>query len=136
MASIAQQRPGRLLSQESLDRLALEFEIGFFERVLAHEPHNLAALEVLGHAYTRAGEIEKGLEIDRRLAALLPRNAIVHYNLACSLSLLGRIDEALDVLRRAISLGYSDFEFLARDPDLVNVRRDARYLALLKRQPR
>jgi tetratricopeptide (TPR) repeat protein len=131
MGSLAQKRPSKLLRDETLERLALDFEIGFFEKVLLHDPENLDALEVLGHAYTRAGRIEKGLEVDRKLVRMLPENALAHYNLACSLSLLGRIDEALESLERALALGYSDFDYLAQDPDLENVRRDGRYKALL-----
>ncbi len=123
----------QMLSERTLERLALEFEIGFFEAVLRHEPEHLGALEALGHAYTRAGLFEKGLAIDRRLVAMLPESAVAHYNLACSLSLLGQLDGAFAALARAIELGYDDFDYLANDPDLENLRRDRRYRALLQR---
>ena len=122
----------KLLSDATLERLFTDFEIAFFERVLTCEPDNLAALESLGNAYTRCGRVVEGLEVDERLVRLLPDNAIAHYNLACSLSLLSRVDEAIEVLERAVHLGYRDFEYLERDPDLANVRRDARYRALIK----
>jgi hypothetical protein len=51
----------------------------------------------------------------------------VWYNLACSLSLLKRIDESLQALQQAITLGYDDFEFLAKDPDLDTLRRSPEF---------
>ena len=122
-----------LLPEATLDRLALAFEIGFCETVLGGEPENLAALESLGNAYTRAGRIEAGLEIDRRLVRILPASAVAHYNLACSLSLLERVDESLDALAQAVHLGYTDFVYLEKDPDLDAVRRDDRYKTVLAR---
>jgi tetratricopeptide (TPR) repeat protein len=122
----------KLLPDAVLEKLWLEFEIGFCEKVLLTEPENLAALESLGHAYTRCGRVEDGLRIDRCLVTLLPENHIAYYNLACSLSLLGHVDEAIGALERAVRLGYRDFEYLDRDPDLENVRRDARYRTIIK----
>jgi len=57
----------------------------------------------------------------------------VHYNLACSYSLLGRIEDALLSLKRAINLGYEDFDYLLRDPDLENLKKDKRFRHLLKK---
>lgn len=136
MAANMSRQGRKLLSEATLERLALGFEIGFFEKVLLGDKDNLAALETLGNAYTRCGRIEDGLSIDERLCDLLPDNAIAHYNLACSLSLLGRLDRAIEVLERAIELGYRDFDYLERDPDLENVRRDARYRALIEARKR
>jgi hypothetical protein len=122
----------KLISDAILEKLGLEFEIGFNEKVLLGEPDNVLALESLGNAYTRCGRVEDGLGIDRRLVTLLPESAIARYNLACSLSLLARVDEAIEALTSAVRLGYRDFEYLERDPDLENVRRDARYRAVIR----
>ena len=89
-------------------------------------------LESLGNAYTRCGRIEDGLAVDRRLVAIIPKSPIAHYNLACSLSLLGKIDEAIESLEHAVRLGYNDFDYLEHDPDLANVRRDGRYRSLIR----
>ena len=103
------------------------FEVTFFERVLARCPDHLGVLEALGHLYTRLGEHVKGLEVDERLVRLRPDRPVAHYNLACSLSLTGRLDEAFSELALAVRLGYCDFDHLERDPDLVAVREDQRY---------
>ena len=60
---------------ETLGRLAIEFQIDFFEKFLEHEPDHLDALEALGNAYTRAGRFLDGLRVDERLIKLLPESA-------------------------------------------------------------
>src|SRR5512145_2119003 len=60
------------------------FELDFYEGILLRDPCNEDALMALGHMYTRCGDYEKGLAIDRRLARLRPEDPTVYYNLACS----------------------------------------------------
>lgn len=105
----------------------LEFEISFYQELLQTKPDHVDALTALGEAYTRRGLYEKGLEIDRRLTELKVHDPVVWYNLACSLSLLKRIDESLHAIQQAITLGYDDFEFLAKDPDLEALRRSPQF---------
>lgn len=110
----------------------LDFEISFFGSLIKGNPNYVDALIPLGDAYTKRGLYEKGLEVDLKLVELLPLDPVVHYNLACSYSLLGKIDLAINTLEKVIKLGYSDFKWMNKDPDLENVRKDSRYLELLK----
>ena len=108
----------------------LDFEIAFYEKLVTAYPDFLDALIPLGNAYTRRGLHEKGLAIDLRLSQLRATDAVVWYNLACSYSLLNRVDDALDALRRALELGYADLEYLRNDPDLRNLRGSPKYRQL------
>lgn len=110
---------------------SLSFEIEFYEKLLKEKPDFEEALIALAENYTKAGELAKGLELDEKLSTLRPQDALVHYNLACSYSLTGRIDEAFTVLRRAIKLGYNDFKLMDSDPDLTLLRKDQRYNELV-----
>jgi len=110
----------------------LDFDIGFFDSILARAPDYLDVLRCQGELLSRKGLHERALVIDRRLAESLPKDSVVHYNLACSLAQNSLHDESLDVLRRAFELGYDDFEHLDYDDDLDLLRRDPRYLALVK----
>lgn len=110
----------------------LDFEIAFLEAVLERNPRNIEALKTLGHAYTDRGLFEQGLAIDLRLVRLRPEDALAHYNLACSYSILGYTDEAVEALRRALDRGYGDVDYMMRDPDLANVRKDPRFRQLLR----
>jgi hypothetical protein len=46
----------------------------------------------------------------------------VFYNLACSYSLTDQFERAILALDQAIELGYRDFKWLAKDPDLKKLR--------------
>lgn len=109
----------------------LEFEIRFFEQLLADKPDFLPALIPLGCAYTQQGLHDRALVVDRRIVLLKPEEPFAWYNLACSLSLLHRLEESFKALRRAIALGYADLSYLRRDPDLHNLRQTASFRSLL-----
>jgi tetratricopeptide (TPR) repeat protein len=124
MLPIRETKPPRGKSTKKED---LRFEIAFFEGVTVRDPGFIEALQILGDAYTKTGQWEKGLQIDQRLARLCADNPLVFYNLACSYSLLNRVDEAFAALDQAIKLGYNDARWLTRDPDLNNLRQDDRF---------
>ena len=124
MLPIRETKPTRGKSASKED---LRFEIAFFEGITVRDPDFVEALQILGDAYTKTGQWEKGLQIDQRLAKLCADNPLVFYNLACSYSLLNRVDEAFAALDHAIQLGYNDARWLTRDPDLDNLRRDNRF---------
>src|SRR5690242_11891749 len=108
----------------------LDFEISFYEGILKRSPDFVDALIPLAASYTRKGLHEKGLEIDKRLSKLCKDDPIVHYNLACSLALVGHKKEALTALRRAVGLGYADFAHMKKDPDLKSLHGDPEFESL------
>lgn len=100
----------------------LDVKIEFMEGIVRRDPQYVEALQLLGDHYTENGQFEKGLQVDRKLSRLEPRNPLVFYNLACSYSLIGQADLAVAALAKALLLGYRDFKWLARDPDLRTLR--------------
>ena len=123
MISIREQKPPSPKHRKE----DVAFEIRFFEGIAHRDPDYVEALQVLGDAYTKTGQWEKGLHIDQRLAKLCPKNPLVYYNLACSYSIMNRLDEAFAALKRALKLGYNDAQWLNKDPDLKNLRCDRRF---------
>ncbi len=119
--------PRRSKSEELLD-----FEIAFYEKLLTAYPDFIDVLLPLGDAYTKRHLYDKGLQVDLRLAQLRKDDPLSWYNLACSYSLLSRIDEAFESMQRAIALGYRDVQYLQKDPDLINIRRTPKYRQLLE----
>jgi tetratricopeptide (TPR) repeat protein len=124
MLPIREPKPSRGKTAKKED---LEFEIRFFEGIAQRDPDYVEALQILGDAYTNSGLWEKGLNVDERLARLCPDNPLVFYNLACSYSLLKRVDEAFAALAEAVKRGYDDARWLNKDPDLNNLRQDHRF---------
>jgi hypothetical protein len=86
---------------------------------------------LLGGLYTKVGRIADGLKMDRKLVRLEPDNATAHYNLACSLALCKKRPDALRSLRKAVSLGYDDFDWMKQDPDLDSLKKDPEFVHLL-----
>jgi tetratricopeptide (TPR) repeat protein len=124
-------------SRSSREQLrALDVQIQFMEGVVRRDPRYVEALQLLGDNYTKRGRYNEGLGVDERLAELEPENPLVFYNLACSYSLTDQCDRAADALEKALHLGYRDFKWLARDPDLRKLREHPRYdsiRAIIKR---
>jgi tetratricopeptide (TPR) repeat protein len=115
------------------ERRDLDIEIGFFEGLAARDPHDIEILQILGDDYTRRGRFEDGLRIDRQIIALRPGDALAHYNLACSLSLTGRLDEGILALNHAVELGYDDAEWLLSDRDIERLWEHPKFPQLLGR---
>ncbi len=65
-------------------------------------------------------DLNKALEIH-------PDNAITYYNLAALYSLQNQSDRALDSLDHALALGFKDYDFLLKDPDLKKVRQSPKF---------
>ena len=109
----------------------LDFDIDFFERLLARRPDAVEVLRVLAELVSRKGLLDRAVELDRQLVVLLPNDFLARYNLACSLARAGRPDEAIDSLSRAILLGYDDLAHMEADPDLESLRNHPDFQALL-----
>jgi tetratricopeptide (TPR) repeat protein len=100
----------------------LDTKIEFMAGLVRRDPDYVDALQLLGDHYTQRGLYNEGLKVDERLARLEPTSPLVFYNLACSYSLTEQFDRAVLALEKAIQLGYSDFKWLAKDPDLKKLR--------------
>ncbi len=120
----------------------LDTKIAFMAGLVRRDPDYVDALQLLGDHYTQRGLFVEGLKVDERLADLEPENPLVFYNLACSYSLTEQFDRAFHALEKAMQLGYRDFNWLAKDPDLKKLRAQPAYAELrekiraLKPKPR
>lgn len=107
-------------------------ELEFLQAVARRLPEDTGVLRALGDLYTRTGAYADGLRVDERLSRLCAEDPLVWYNLACSLALSGRPDDALEALGRAVELGYDDYEWMKKDPDLNSLHGDARFESILE----
>lgn len=105
-----------------LERAGRAFDTGILECLLRREPENVELLAALAESYTRLRRYREGLDLDHRLVRSDPDEPIFRYNLACSLSLMDRLDDAAEQLMVAFELGYADIEHLERDTDLRRLR--------------
>ncbi|MGC3970814.1 MAG: hypothetical protein QM775_26830 [Pirellulales bacterium] len=99
---------------------------------MSDTPDYVDVLRCQGELLSRKGRHTEALDIDRRLARLAPTDSVVLYNLACSLSRNEHFEESLVALRKALELGYDDFEYLELDGDFDSLRSDPRYQSLVE----
>ena len=67
-----------------------DLELSFFESLHRRMPKDQRVVGMLAQIYTKTGQIDLGLKMDRKLVRLRPNDPISHYNLACSLALKER----------------------------------------------
>jgi len=101
----------------------LDVKISFLEGLIHRDPGYVEALQILGDHYTQRGRFQEGLKVDEQLSQLDPANPLVFYNLACSYALNDEFGRAAEALDKALALGYRDFKWLAKDPDLRQLRK-------------
>ena len=57
----------------------------------------------------------------------------MNYNLACVYALQNKKKEAIAALEKAVALGYDDYRNVKTDKDLVNIRKEKKFVALLQK---
>jgi tetratricopeptide (TPR) repeat protein len=124
---VPQALPARFRDQNQLD-----FDIEFFDSVLERHPDYVDVLRCQGQLLSRKGMHARALQVDQRLVQLDPTDPVAHYNLGCSLAVLGYAKDALAALRQALLRGYRDIDYLESDRDLESLREEPGYRALLR----
>lgn len=136
MASPSQPSPAAPAASPSLTRLAtqsqLDFELDFFAGLVARRPDYVEALKALAKTLALSRRHQDGLRVDLQITRLRPADWLARYNLACSLALNQRREDALTELRKAVELGYRDFPFMKQDRDLDSIRKDPRFRAIVR----
>lgn len=95
---------------------------------LARAPDNATLVSQMGLYFARAGNRAECEPLLQRALALEPANAYVHFRAGLAYELIGNRTEALTTLARARQLGYP-LKFIEAAPELIELRRDPRYLA-------
>ena len=61
-----------------------------------------------------------------------PEDPMLLYNVACTYGMLGKTEDSLAALEKAVSNGWGDKSWLEHDSDLDLIRAEPRYLALIR----
>jgi tetratricopeptide (TPR) repeat protein len=105
-----------------------------FHKAIEIDPRDPTFHNNLGYAYSRQGQLDSARSEYETAVSLYPNYAAALLNLACLHSLQGNLDLSLSFLERALEKGFTDFEFIKKEPDLAGLRSDPRYQELLARQ--
>jgi adenylate cyclase len=96
-------------------------------------PDDGRALAFGAYALVELGQTERARDWARRALEADTNEPAIIYNVACMYAQLGELDEAIDLLDRAISQGYGHRAWLEHDSDLVPLRGHPRFQELLDR---
>ncbi|MDH3907973.1 MAG: tetratricopeptide repeat protein, partial [Gammaproteobacteria bacterium] len=103
------------------------------EKHLEWHPDDARGLHLGAGSLIALGQTERAKNWLRRALELDPDDPIVLYNVACNFATLGEADESFKYLERAVEHGNVSLDWMRNDEDLVSLRSDPRYTALLQR---
>jgi TolB-like protein/Tfp pilus assembly protein PilF len=100
-------------------------------RHLELNPDDSRAATMAAVSACRLGQREDGLAWARRAVEADPDDAGVRYNVACLYALQGELEAAMAALEEAFAMGFTNRDWIERDPDLDALRDQPRFQALL-----
>jgi non-specific serine/threonine protein kinase len=98
---------------------------------LETSPDDGRALYLGGCSLCELGETEEGLRWASRALEMDPDEPVTHYNVACLYSIVGKLDQAVECLRKAVDLGFAHKEWIEHDSNLDSLHGHPDYRALL-----
>jgi Flp pilus assembly protein TadD len=100
------------------------------QRASQADPENIHIWLALGWCYKRTGRIDLAIEAMFSALAADPNEALLHYNLACYLSVGGEKNRALGHLSLALSLDPEYRRLIDEERDFDPIRADPDFQAL------
>ncbi|HET7251355.1 MAG TPA: protein kinase [Gemmatimonadales bacterium] len=132
-ALILMAAPLKALGREDEVEASMRSGLAVAEKHLELNPDDARALYLGAGALVRLGDRVRGLDWTRRAYAIDSEDPGVLYNVACSYSNMGQVDDAIACLEKAVQNGFGHREWFENDSDLDPLRGDERFQALMKR---
>jgi len=120
------------LGQKDAANRLRERHIAVLQRQLEQVPEDVRARILLASLYAYIGNREDATRQVDMAVALRPADANILYNAACTYGVMGMKAEALALLKRAGDVGYQNWDWLSRDPDLTCLHDDPEFLRLIE----
>jgi TolB-like protein/Flp pilus assembly protein TadD len=107
--------------------------IDVIEKHIKWSPDDARAYHLGAGSLVILGDVDRAKRWLHRAIEIAPEDAVVLYNVACNLATLGETEKAMDYLEQAAAQGAVSAAWMRNDEDLVSLRDDPRYIALLDR---
>jgi tetratricopeptide (TPR) repeat protein len=95
-------------------------------------PEDARARILLATRYGREKREKEAIEQLAKAIELRPTDPNVQYNAACVYGVMNRPAEALTVLRKVVQLGYSNWDWMARDTDFTCLQGNPEFLQMIE----
>ena len=110
----------------------LEEAISNYKMALHHNKDFEESYINISTAYLSTKQFDLALKYLNILKSINPSHPLLHYNLACYYSLLGKTAMGMEALKEAIQNGFNDQKMLKSDPDIENLRQSRQFGELKK----
>ncbi len=120
------------LGEKELYQQTLSAALEVYVRYLSQHPDDSR-----GHMYyatdlVQVGRIDDAKAEAKKAMELSPDDPLMLYNAACFYSQMGEKQLSINALKRAMGVGYANYEWLKRDTDLDNIRGEPEYAELIR----
>lgn len=102
-----------------------------YSRAVSLKQDSVEARYGLVQSFSRKQDYAEAIKVMQEIQALQPDNPETYYNLACVYSKGNHADESIKYLRKAVDMGFSNWDLIRKDPDLANVRDRVEVIELL-----
>lgn len=113
--------------EETIKRASL-----FYPSYLMHHPDDSRAHQFYAFTLKRLGRLEEAKNEMHKGIEQNPNDPIIIYNAACFYAIIGEKTMALETLKRAIDVGFKNYEYLKHDPDLNCLQHEKEFVALME----
>jgi non-specific serine/threonine protein kinase len=113
-------------------RAACRHGLQLIEKHLDLYPDDARALCLGSGILGRMGDTRRSLEWAEKALAIDAEETTTLYSVACLYAIIGKSEQALDCLEKAVKLGYPNWRWIENDADFASIRTQPRYLALVK----
>jgi len=101
------------------------------EGTLELNPDDARAANLAAGVFASLGEHDNAIKYGERSLAIDPEDPMLLYNVACMYASLGRVDQAISCLERAVDKGFGHREWIDNDPDLIPIRDNPKFQAIV-----
>jgi serine/threonine protein kinase/cytochrome c-type biogenesis protein CcmH/NrfG len=109
--------------------------IKLLEQQIDVVPEDVRARIMLANNYAFFGSKNEAAQQLEKAVAMRPNDPNTLYNAACTYGLLEMKAEAVGMLKRAAETGFSDMEWVSRDPDLACLHGEPEFERLIEAKP-
>lgn len=110
----------------------LQKTLNVLPRYLLQHPDDARARMSFAIILAQVQQTEEAKTEALKAIALEPADALMLYNAACFYALIEEKLLALEQLKKAVANGYTNFDHLKHDPDLINIREELEFIELVK----